>query len=139
MLSTENHKWFKVVGIKISFEHVDFCAKSLLFRTHHLWNSTTELILMCTPQLLKEAEKMQFLTQATFCNLKRITTWYFSLQNEALLLMTLTFQIRPLKWSKGRLFFTYCHIAYWSYTTSRLIQKLLRKKTAFFLVYRFHV
>ena len=26
------------------------------------------------PLLLKEAEKMQFLTQATFCNLKRITT-----------------------------------------------------------------
>ena len=46
LLSTENHKWFKVVGIKISFEHVDFWAKSLLFRTHHLWNSTTELILV---------------------------------------------------------------------------------------------
>ena len=45
MLTTENHKWFKVVGIKISFEHVDSWAKSLLFRTHHLWNSTTKLIL----------------------------------------------------------------------------------------------
>ena len=45
MLTTENHKWFKVVGIKISFEHDDSCAKSLLFRTHHLWNSTTELTL----------------------------------------------------------------------------------------------
>ena len=30
---------------KISFEHVDSWAKILLFRTHHLWNSTTELIL----------------------------------------------------------------------------------------------
>ena len=46
MLTTENHKWFKVVGIKISFEHVDSWAKSLLFRTHHLWNSTTELTLL---------------------------------------------------------------------------------------------
>ena len=46
MLSTENHKWFKVVGIKISSEHVNFWAKSLLFRTHHLWNSTTDLILL---------------------------------------------------------------------------------------------
>ena len=45
MLTTENRKWFKVVGIKISFEHVDSWAKSLLFRTHHLWNSTTELML----------------------------------------------------------------------------------------------
>ena len=42
--TTENHKWLKVVGIKFSFEHVDSWAKSLLFRTHHLWNSTTELI-----------------------------------------------------------------------------------------------
>ena len=46
MLTTENHKWFKVLGIKISFEHVDSWAKSFLFRTHHLWNSTTELILL---------------------------------------------------------------------------------------------
>ena len=29
----------------VSFEHVDSWAKSLLFRTHHLWNSTTELTL----------------------------------------------------------------------------------------------
>jgi hypothetical protein len=34
--TTEDHKWFKVVSIKISFEHVDFWAKTLLFRTHHL-------------------------------------------------------------------------------------------------------
>jgi hypothetical protein len=27
---------FKLVDIKISFEHVDSWAKSLLFRTHHL-------------------------------------------------------------------------------------------------------
>ena len=45
MLTTENHKWFKVVSIKISFEDVDSWAKSLLFRTHHLWNATTELTL----------------------------------------------------------------------------------------------
>ena len=49
IFATENHKWFKVVGIKISFEHVDFWAKSLLFRTRHLWNSTTELILVHKP------------------------------------------------------------------------------------------
>ena len=36
----------KVVGIKISFEHVDFFSKILLFRTHLFWNSTIELILM---------------------------------------------------------------------------------------------
>ena len=36
LLSTENHKWFKVVGVKISFEHVDSLAKSSFFRTHHL-------------------------------------------------------------------------------------------------------
>ena len=46
MLSTENLKWFKVVGMKISFEHVDFWVKSLLFRTHHLRNSTSKLILI---------------------------------------------------------------------------------------------
>ena len=46
MLTTENHKWFKVVGIKFSFDHVDFWAKTLLLRTHCLWNSTTELILI---------------------------------------------------------------------------------------------
>ena len=46
MLTTENHKWFKVVSIKISFEDVDSWAKSLLFRTHHLWNATTELTLL---------------------------------------------------------------------------------------------
>ena len=27
--------------------HVDSWSKSLLVRTHHLWNSTTELILVC--------------------------------------------------------------------------------------------
>ena len=48
MLTTENHKWFKVVSIKISFEDVDSWAKSLLFRTHHLWNATTELTLICS-------------------------------------------------------------------------------------------
>ena len=52
MLSTENHKWFKVISIKISLQHVDFWAKSLLFRTHHLWNSRTELILQYSSQLL---------------------------------------------------------------------------------------
>ena len=36
LLTTKDHKWFKVVGIKISFEHVDFWAKTLLLRTHHL-------------------------------------------------------------------------------------------------------
>ena len=49
LLNTENHKWFKVVSIKISF---DSWAKSLLFRTHHLWNSTTKLILICTSSYL---------------------------------------------------------------------------------------
>ena len=44
--TTENHKCLKLVDIKISFEHVDSWAKSLLFRTHHLWNSTTELTLL---------------------------------------------------------------------------------------------
>ena len=28
--------------------YIDFWPKSLLFRTHHLWNSTTELTLVCT-------------------------------------------------------------------------------------------
>ena len=55
MLTTENHKWFKVVGIKISFEHVDSWAKSLLFRTHDLWNATTELILLYTQDTIKGA------------------------------------------------------------------------------------
>ena len=32
--------------IKFSFERMDSWAKILLFRTHHHWNSTTELILM---------------------------------------------------------------------------------------------
>jgi hypothetical protein len=36
LLTTEDHKWIKVVGIKISLEHVDFWAKILRFRTHHL-------------------------------------------------------------------------------------------------------
>ena len=59
MLTTENHKWFKLVDIKISFEHVDSWAKSLLFRTHHLWNSTTELTLQSTlTRLSKFIEKM---------------------------------------------------------------------------------
>ena len=31
----------------VSFEHVNSWAKSLHFRTHHLWNSTTELTLLC--------------------------------------------------------------------------------------------
>ena len=44
--TTENHKWFKAVGTKIFFEHVDSWAKSLLFRAHHLRNATTELILV---------------------------------------------------------------------------------------------
>ena len=59
MLPTENHKWFKVVVMKISFEHVDFWAKSLLFRTHHLWNSTTELTLVHSrsPRLLVRWQK----------------------------------------------------------------------------------
>ena len=29
--------------------HVDSCPKSLLLRTHHFWNSTTELILLPLP------------------------------------------------------------------------------------------
>ena len=33
-------------SLKNSFEYVDSWPKLLLFRTHHLWNSTTELILM---------------------------------------------------------------------------------------------
>ena len=45
MQTTENHKWFKEVGIKISQEYVVSWAKSLLFRIHNLWNATTELIL----------------------------------------------------------------------------------------------
>ena len=53
MLTTENHKWFKVVGTKISFEHVNSWAKILLFRTHHLWNSMLILNEFCRrlPQL----------------------------------------------------------------------------------------
>ena len=34
--------WFKTIFL----EHVDSWAKILLFRTHHLWNSTTDLILI---------------------------------------------------------------------------------------------
>ena len=34
---------------KRSFEYVDSWPKVLLFRTHHLWNSTTELILPLQP------------------------------------------------------------------------------------------
>ena len=59
MLSTENHKWFKVVGIKISFEHADFWAKSLLFRTHNFWNSTTELTLMKLPTIFYRSNVFQ--------------------------------------------------------------------------------
>ena len=45
-----------LVDIKISLEHIDSWAKSLLFRTHHLWNSTTELISMfITGQTFKKA------------------------------------------------------------------------------------
>ena len=36
----------------VSFEHVDVSAKSLHFRTHHLLNSTTELILISTIQMV---------------------------------------------------------------------------------------
>ena len=50
MLTTENHKWFKEVGIKISFEHVDSWSKSLPFRTHHLWNSKSDLTLLIRPR-----------------------------------------------------------------------------------------
>ena len=32
---------------KVSFEYIDFWLKILLFRTHLLWNSITELILLC--------------------------------------------------------------------------------------------
>ena len=32
---------------KKSFEYVDSWSKNLLFRTHHLWNFNTELILTC--------------------------------------------------------------------------------------------
>ena len=67
MLSTENHEWFKVVGIKISFEHVDFWAKGLLFRTHHLWNCTTELILLKSPLILY----YYFRSHYTYLYLKR--------------------------------------------------------------------
>ena len=42
----------------ISFEHVNSLAKILHFRTHHLWNSTTELILtyiaLCYPKVIKK-------------------------------------------------------------------------------------
>ena len=33
----------------VSFEYIDFWPKILLFRTHHLWNSTTELIIIAIP------------------------------------------------------------------------------------------
>ena len=36
----------KLLVIKISFEHFDFWIKITLFRTHNLWNSTTELTIM---------------------------------------------------------------------------------------------
>ena len=32
--TTENHKWFKAVGIKLSFEHVDSWAKILKSPTY---------------------------------------------------------------------------------------------------------
>ena len=32
----------------VSLEYIDFWPKILLFRTHHLWNSTIELILLFT-------------------------------------------------------------------------------------------
>ena len=44
--------WWTVIHQRIfkieSIEYVDSCAKILLFRTHHLQNSTTELTLLCT-------------------------------------------------------------------------------------------
>ena len=33
----------------VSFEYIDFWPKTLLFKTHHLQSSTTELILMSLP------------------------------------------------------------------------------------------
>ena len=37
----------------VSFEYIDFWPKILLFRTHHLWNSTTELILSYIPRAIR--------------------------------------------------------------------------------------
>ena len=34
----------------VSFDYIDFWPKILLFKTHHLWNSTTELILIVSSQ-----------------------------------------------------------------------------------------
>ena len=39
------------IFFQISLEHVDSWSKILLFRTHHLWNSTTEV--MCTDPSMK--------------------------------------------------------------------------------------
>ena len=36
----------------VSFEYIDFWPKILLFRTCHLWNSTTELILVHKHEIL---------------------------------------------------------------------------------------
>ena len=52
-----------IIGIKISFEHVDSLAKSLLFRTYHLWNSTTELILLHS---VKSPEKISLIFLVTY-------------------------------------------------------------------------
>ena len=67
MQTTKNHKWFKVVSIKISFEHIDSWAKSLLFRTHHLWNSTTELILVNIASSCKDGRKWKISISRPYC------------------------------------------------------------------------
>ena len=71
-----------------SFEYVDSRPKILLFRTHHLWNSTTELILNHTPKwwilylsvahsILKSLKKIFQKCSSLFCILEGIIFFFY--------------------------------------------------------------
>ena len=55
--------------------HVDSWPKRLLFRTHHLWNSTTKLILLniltCTIQIISTFQIISNKTAGMIVNVKR--------------------------------------------------------------------
>ena len=71
---TEKFVWFLTQKIKlechivdtfsqntmISFEYVDFWPTILLFRTHHLWNSTTKRTFMCITWYWKDIQSFTY-------------------------------------------------------------------------------
>ena len=74
-----NKKKIKVALSRVkSFEHVDSWAKSLLLRTHYLWNSTTELILICNHSISD-----QYFTSVLIPNLK-FKSWMDSKYSDTL-------------------------------------------------------